>query len=166
MMDMTRNDEPRFVSGAEIFQAERENRGEHDGVKEADEDDGEDGDRTGGANADQGGGQRADAEDGEKAGGFDALHHPGAGETADHEADLMGDEEQGGHFLGAVGNEPGNKGGVLALMRSVKLRAPIGHADERLRHGLLGKPNQKAGDADLCADVEELGDHAFDEMRM
>src|SRR5580692_5512250 len=51
-------------------------------------------------------------------------------------------------------------------MRCVKLRAPVGHAHERVRHGLLGKPNEKAGDADLRADVKELGNHAFDEMRV
>jgi hypothetical protein len=51
-------------------------------------------------------------------------------------------------------------------MRGMKLRAPVGHADERVRHGLLRKPNQKAGNADLRADVEKLGDDAFDEMSM
>src|SRR4029077_12523587 len=144
----------------------RKYRRKHDGVEETDQNDGGYRNKSRSANPNQDTSYGTNTENGEQLGSLDALHHPGAGESPNHEPCLMRHKKKGGHFLRAVRNDMRQNARVFAFVVGKKLRTPGRHAVECLWHGVLHKPNNKAPHTHLRSHIEKLGEHALDQMWM
>ena len=134
MIAMTSRGRSQLRVRSKVLQAQRENCRKHDGMKKADQNDGPDRRDARSEQNDQKTEQRAAGKQAEQAGRRDFLHDGGAGKTSDHEASQVRLQVVSGRFFVSAGQ------------------------------GELGESDDEAGYANLRAYVEELGDHALDQM--
>src|SRR6516164_3890459 len=124
----------KFGVGAEILDAQCEDRGKHYGIEEAEQNDGPNGHSSGQENRDDGANGRGGGENAKQPVRRDALHDCGTGKTSDHEAEEVPPEVIRRRLFGRAGK----------------------HA--------LRETNYEARDSYLSADVEKLGDDAADQV--
>ena len=124
-----------FGVRAEVFDTQREDGREHDGVEEAEQHDGCNGWHARAEQNDRQREQRASGKDAEQPARSDLVHYCRTGEPSKHETKQMC---------------------LQKASRNLFMRS---------RQGELTEPDDEAGNSYLCADVAKLRHHTLDEMR-